>query len=56
MSGYACSRCDKKPRTVVFEPCHHCYLCFDCYNLVEDKKKCNQCDKPVTMYLRIYTN
>lgn len=37
VDGYSCRKCKKSPRTILFQPCMHCYLCTKCYEQEPDK-------------------
>jgi hypothetical protein len=32
IESYTCTQCKREPRSIIFAPCKHCYLCKECYS------------------------
>jgi len=54
IDSYECTRCKSAVRDIINLDCMHCYLCYNCFKLKNDKFKCNICDQKVEKIVRIY--
>jgi hypothetical protein len=54
IDSYECSVCKVGTRDLIFIPCEHYYMCYECYKKKINKDTCDKCNAKITSMVKVY--